>query len=702
MKKITMRSLAWLTGLMLCVSLFSATFVLPAQAATVNYVYSGDYVYNWGERDELATFLSPMAEDFYAANGATYAALASLSGSSTTSSVPNSALYEELHGLMYDNLTNPTSYDATRELYQYTDCENSGGSISSFYSGTSIGPSWDGGSTWNREHTWPNSKSNSGSGSSANREADIMMLRPTATSENGSRSNTAYGESSSYYDPDGLGQNVRGDAARIVLYVYVCWGGSDKHDGALDYMWGSSGVMESKEVLLKWMEEDPVDTWEMGRNDSVEAITGTRNVFVDYPELAFLLFSEDVPAEYDSPSGEGTTPGCAHNYVSSATTAATCGKDGAKTYTCSLCGHSYTEVIPATGAHIYDNACDAECNVCGTARTPSKHVYTADCDTTCNVCGAVRSATAGGESTITFDDDKTDRVDFSTTSQVWQNGQLTVTNNKSSATSNVADYSNPVRFYKGSQVIIAYSGMTSLVINAPTGSYGTPWAATLDNAGLEYEVNGGVYTVTFDTPVDSITLTATAQIRANSITAIGGAGAEHVYDNACDTTCNACGETREVGDHVYDNDNDTTCNECGAVRQIAAQILGGGQTSVSEDVSGLAFFFTANVSAAQIQKGYEYVANSASVIPFVDGDGYKVVRMGAVVSNGVSTADVEAKYLWDVAANQCSFAIRVINIPADKLDTIVTVRPYYVYEVDGEEVVVYGDTVSKSYNQAAQ
>ncbi|MBR2320415.1 MAG: endonuclease [Clostridia bacterium] len=679
MKKFTKRSLAWLASVMLLISLLASLIVVPTQAATVNYVTSGNYVYNWGERDELATFLSPMAEDFYDANNVTYTQLASLSGSSTTSSVPSSSLFSELHELMYGNLDNPTSYDATRDLFQYTDCENSGGSISAFYSGKAIGPAWDSGKTWNREHVWPNSKSNGGSNSNTQRETDIMMLRPASVSENSSRSNTAYGEGAKYYDPNELGQNVRGDAARTVLYVYVCWGGSSAHDGALDYMWGSSGVMESKDILLKWIEEDPVDTWELGRNDSVESITGTRNVFVDYPELAFLLFNEDVPDDYDSPSGEGASGGCAHNYVGRVTTAATCGKDGVKTYTCSLCGDSYTEVIPATGAHTYDNACDADCNACGTARTPAKHIYTAACDTTCDVCGAVRTVTAGGETTITFDADKTQRIEFSTAAQVWQNGDLIVTNNKGSATSNVADYSAPVRFYKGSQIIIAYPGMTSLVINAPTGQYGTPWAATMDNAGLTYTVDGGVYTVTFTTPVDSITLTASAQIRANSITAIGSASI----------------------DHVYDNDNDATCNVCGAIRQIAAQVMSGGKTSVSEDVNGLAFFFTANVSGAQTQNGYEYVTNSASVIPFVDGESYSVVRMGAVVSNGVSSVDIEAKYLWETAANEASFAVRLINIPDSQLDCVITARPYYVYEVDGEEIVVYGDTVSKTYNQAA-
>ena len=65
MKKFSKRSLAWLASLMLFVSIFASVIVLPVEAATVNYVYSGNYVYNWGQREELATFLSPMAEDFY-------------------------------------------------------------------------------------------------------------------------------------------------------------------------------------------------------------------------------------------------------------------------------------------------------------------------------------------------------------------------------------------------------------------------------------------------------------------------------------------------------------------------------------------------------------------------------------------------------------------------------------------------------------
>ncbi len=292
MRSLTKRSLAWLTSLLLFVSLFSSLIVLPAEAATVNYVKNGNYVYNWGTREEVATFLSPMAEDFYEDNNTSYEELSALSGSATVSSVPTSPLYKELKDLMASNHSHITSYNETKDLYRYTDCQGSGGKISSFYSGKDIGPTWAGG--WSRAHTWPNSK---GEG---NAENDIMMLRPTSTSENSSRGNTAYGQSSGYYHPNSESDgkhDLRGDVARIMLYVYCRWGNTSK-------MWGTGGVMESRNVLLQWVEEDPVDTWELGRNDSVESITGTRNVFVDYPELIFVMFGADIPSDYPSPSGK--------------------------------------------------------------------------------------------------------------------------------------------------------------------------------------------------------------------------------------------------------------------------------------------------------------------------------------------------------------------------------------------------------------
>ena len=284
MKQHLKRSMSAMLALLLVISLFSG-LVVPAQAATVK---------NYGYRGDTAKLFSSYATKFYSKNDVTYEDLAALSGSSDVSTVPGSPLYNKLQQLMRDNHTHITDYKETIEYYPYTDCQGEGDVISSFYSGVDIGPEWDSGATWNREHTWPNSK-----GLGGDDENDIMMLRPTSSSENSARSNKAYGLSSGFYNPNTVSgglYNLHGDVARIALYVYVRWGNTGK-------MWGSEGVIESKEILLNWMQEDPVDTWELGRNDAVMSITGTRNVFVDYPELAFLLFNEEVPSGMITPSG---------------------------------------------------------------------------------------------------------------------------------------------------------------------------------------------------------------------------------------------------------------------------------------------------------------------------------------------------------------------------------------------------------------
>ena len=397
-------------------------------AATVDYAYGeGRYIKNWGIREETATFLSQNAEKFYKDNNTSYSKLASFEGSSEISEIPSSALYKELQNLMKKNHTFITDYGYTRYKFQYTDCQNSGKTsdkISSFYSGIEIGPKWDSGKTWNREHTWPNSK---GEGDGEN---DIMMLRPTAVSENGARSNKAYG-TNGFYDPNmesGGKHDLRGDVARIALYQYVRWGQMR--------LFGTMGVIESQEVLIEWMQADPVDTWELGRNDSVESITGTRNVFVDYPELAFLLFGEQVPSDCITPSGnakngvtsqptqnnnqnntQNNVQSNPQNTTPSVTACAHAGayKVAAEDPRCDIEGYtegkycpdckryiSGRKLIEATG-HSYSGDCDAECDVCGSAREVSAEAkHTFGDDNVCTICGITNQ-----DNTVTEDVDNT-------------------------------------------------------------------------------------------------------------------------------------------------------------------------------------------------------------------------------------------------------------------------------------------------------
>lgn len=49
-------------------------------------------------------------------------------------------------------------------------------------------------------------------------------------------------------------------------------------------------IAQSKELLLKWNAQDPVDEYEIHRNEAVYKIQGNRNPFIDHPETATLIW----------------------------------------------------------------------------------------------------------------------------------------------------------------------------------------------------------------------------------------------------------------------------------------------------------------------------------------------------------------------------------------------------------------------------
>ena len=190
-----------------------------------------------------------------------------------------------------------SSYDDCHYRADQTDCENNNGKVLLLY--TSYTATMDQYNGWNREHVWPKSL---GGNNTSGGGADLHHIRPSDAVVNSTRGNKKYGYADggkavngsnpatgylgghykTYFEPL---DNVKGDVARIVLYVYVRWGTA----------WGADSVTEvfqSVDVLLEWCELDPVDTWEMGRNEVVENIQGNRNVFIDYPELAWTLFGK--------------------------------------------------------------------------------------------------------------------------------------------------------------------------------------------------------------------------------------------------------------------------------------------------------------------------------------------------------------------------------------------------------------------------
>ena len=145
-------------------------------------------------------------------------------------------------------------------------------------------------------------------------------------------------------------------------------------------------------------------------------------------------------------------------------------------------------------------------------------------------------------------------------------------------------------------------------------------------------------------------------------------------------------------EHTYDGEYDVDCNVCGATREVASPINCLGK-SVSEDCSGLAFLFNADVIMAEPETNIA-VYDDAKIV--INGVEYGLKSMGAQVwVDGGAAKKVAAKNLYNWEENAVKFAVRVKDIPESNLDTIIYAQDYYVLD---NGVTIYGDIVSGSYN----
>lgn len=191
---------------------------------------------------------------------------------------------------------------------------------------------------------------------------------------------------------------------------------------------------------------------------------------------------------------------------------------------------------------------------------------------------------------------------------------------------------------------------------------------------------------------------------------------EHTYTDACDVTCEFCGEVREVP-HFYDDIYDADCNSCGHVRVPTPkpmERLSYGGAGFSADVSGVAFRFFLEINGGRMNPNHAYVSKSATVERFNNGVEYKLICVGAIMSNENApildmdhltdrTINVKAGYLCTMAEDSLSYVVRIVNIPDKGKNTLIQARPYYIYSDGKEEIVVYGETVfGRTYNNLAE
>lgn len=175
-------------------------------------------------------------------------------------------------------------------------------------------------SSWNREHCWPQSLSN-GCWGEKQAGTDVLHLRPTYNSTNSSRSNDIYADvnkaSPRTYNGMTFGygsgtkfeplDSVKGDVARIIMYVWVAYNNYYSNLPAI------TNVFESYDTLLRWHTQDRPDVLEGNRNNYCQnSIQGNRNPFVDHPELAWKVFGNSASSSVKSACmqaypGEGST-----------------------------------------------------------------------------------------------------------------------------------------------------------------------------------------------------------------------------------------------------------------------------------------------------------------------------------------------------------------------------------------------------------
>lgn len=241
-------------------------------------------------------------------------------------------LLGQVHDLITTTHTYYSPYAYSRDYAPQTDPGLDGNGVLEFYTHetitTFVGSS-NGSGKWNREHVWAQALSNGLWGKDGG-GADLHHLRPSEYSLNSARANYRYGEVTNGqkiysktvsgtnsqlggYQAAGAFEpldNVKGDVARIVMYVYTHYNtyqnvfgttngnGNSKYFGTLNFthiiLAGSEAA--AKEIILKWNELDPVDEIEERRNEEVYKIQGNRNPFIDHPEYADAIWG-DKPLE---------------------------------------------------------------------------------------------------------------------------------------------------------------------------------------------------------------------------------------------------------------------------------------------------------------------------------------------------------------------------------------------------------------------
>ena len=160
-----------------------------------------------------------------------------------------------------------------------------------------------------REHVW--AKSHGDFGTSKPTGADLHNLKPSQKNVNSARGSKDYdnggtevssapgnySDSNSWEPRD----EVKGDVARILFYMAVRYEGDAPNEPDLELVNGVNtkdntisgeyGEIGNLSAILQWSIDDPVDEFEMHRNNVIYNYQHNRNPFIDHPEWISKIWS---------------------------------------------------------------------------------------------------------------------------------------------------------------------------------------------------------------------------------------------------------------------------------------------------------------------------------------------------------------------------------------------------------------------------
>ena len=163
--------------------------------------------------------------------------------------------------------------------------------------------------SWNREHVWP--KSHGFPDEDDNAYTDVHNLKPCDRSVNSSRGTKDFDfggnqhneasdcntDSDSWEPPD----YVKGDIARILFYMVIRYDPGFDHNNntfdleLVDYTTPNNNdpILGKLSSLIQWHNDDPVDDFEINRNEIIFGFQENRNPFIDHPNLVNYLWGDN-------------------------------------------------------------------------------------------------------------------------------------------------------------------------------------------------------------------------------------------------------------------------------------------------------------------------------------------------------------------------------------------------------------------------